>query len=101
MKLNLWLVILTALFALSGCGETEKNSNPDVPKVAQETDAGVSGDFRLIKGNGSDSIFVLKDNKISSITSWSWVERNAKGKKIETISDIELKSFTDSGIIYK
>jgi hypothetical protein len=100
MKLNLWLIILTALFAFSGCGQTEKNPNQDVPKVAQETEAGVSGDFRLIKGSGS-GIFVLKDNKTSAITNYSWVERNAKGKKIETISDEELKAFTGSGIVYK
>jgi len=61
----------------------------------------VPAEFRLVKTASSSSVFVVKDGKKSAISSWGWVELNAPGKPIETISQPELDSYGDTGVTLK
>jgi hypothetical protein len=63
--------------------------------------SGVAGELRLVKTADSSSVFVIKDGKKSAISNWGWVELNAPGKPVETVSQAELDSYGDTGITYK
>ena len=58
-------------------------------------------DFRLVKTANSASVYAVKDGKKSPIASWAWVERNAPGQRIDTISQAELDGYGDSGVTFK
>lgn len=104
--------VLLVLAPIAACDKAEPPktaSQPPRPIVAQasptiaapQSQPEVQGDFRLVKAKNSDSVFVLQDGKLSAVSAWGWVERNAPNKSIETISQQELESYPASGIIYK
>ena len=105
MKAFIYSILLIAIFSLTGCDNkkgSEPNAGTQEPKqVVLEVETGIAGEYKLIKVKGSDAVFVLKDGKISPITSWNWVVKNAPNKTIDTVSQAELSSYTVSGIIYK
>jgi len=103
---------------VTGCGEKQPagttqsvQKSPEKalakPQGAGGTVAGagaasaVPAEFRLVKTASSSSVFVVKDGKKSAISSWGWVELNAPGKPIETISQPELDSYGDTGVTLK
>jgi hypothetical protein len=94
-----------SFISLSGCdndkGSVQNSAYQQPKQIAQEVETGIVGDFKLVKVQGVDSVFVLKDGKISPITNWNWVVKNAPNKNIETVTKSELDSFTASGLIYK
>lgn len=103
-----FLTPLLLAVSLAACDKPEPPkpaSHPPKQVSASPTPAApqpeIQGEFRLVKAKNSDSVFVLKDGKLSAVSAWGWVERNAPNKPIETISQQELDSYPPSGVIYK
>jgi hypothetical protein len=108
--------ICAASLLLPGCGEKQPAGTTQAvqkgpekavakPQRPGENVAGatsvVPAEFRLVKTANSNSVFVVKNGMKSAISNWGWVELNAPGKPIETITQAELDSYGDTGVTYK
>lgn len=100
-------VLCVASFVVFGCGEKSPDktatvvASPSQPGGGPAAHTPISGEFRLVKTESSASVFVVKDGKKSPVTNWGWVDRNARKKSIETITQTELDSYPYSGITYQ
>lgn len=100
-------VIVSSLAIVSGC-EPKATDGQEAgiravapPAKVVDRELALSGEFRLVKIDGNASVYVLKDGKLSAISNWGWVQKNASNKSIETISKAELESYPGSGITYR
>lgn len=103
------VAVAATVVVMHGCGErapekmTVKSppSQPAPPAASPAAKPAISGEFRLVKSAASASVFVVKDGKKIAISNWGWVERNAPGKPIETVSQAELDALPPTGVTFE
>lgn len=107
MKVNFVAILSILSVAFAGCGGNDPGnaSPPALPETRamspSTAETSISGEFRLVKVEASASVFVVQGGRKSAISRWGWVERNAPGKPVETITQAELDSYPYTGITYE